>query len=196
MWDSLVEIETLALKLSDALARPWPAAYLTTNTETCSEEFSTNRSTAAGEIRPFASRTGCPTVPARPPTRRLTNPTWMVTRPLRNGGSRVTIRPLRTMAIQNKAHFKVAPDQAIPQRHPKTKTPMPLVANARNFEFSLPQLHAGQAAAYWALQPHRFKVLRCGRRFGKTELAKTWIVQGLLQGCECACTCFLHGHEM
>ena len=63
---------------------------------------------------------------------------------------------------------------------------MPLVANARNFEFSLPQLHAGQAAAYWALQPHRFKVLRCGRRFGKTEFAKTWIVQGLLQGCECA----------
>jgi hypothetical protein len=63
---------------------------------------------------------------------------------------------------------------------------MPLVANARNFEFSLPQLHAGQAAAYWALQPHRLKVLRCGRRFGKTEFAKTWIVQGLLQGCECA----------
>jgi hypothetical protein len=63
---------------------------------------------------------------------------------------------------------------------------MPLVATARNFEFSLPQLHAGQAAAYWALQPHRFKVLRCGRRFGKTEFAKTWIVQGLLQGCECA----------
>jgi hypothetical protein len=39
MWDSLVEIETLALKLSAALARPWPAAYLTTHTETCSKEF-------------------------------------------------------------------------------------------------------------------------------------------------------------
>ena len=63
---------------------------------------------------------------------------------------------------------------------------MPLVTNARNFEFSLPQLHAGQADAYWALQPHRLKVLRCGRRFGKTEFAKTWIVQGLLQGYECA----------
>jgi hypothetical protein len=47
-------------------------------------------------------------------------------------------------------------------------------------------LHAGQAAAYWALKPHRFKALRCGRRFGKTELGKTWIAQGLVQGSECA----------
>jgi hypothetical protein len=47
-------------------------------------------------------------------------------------------------------------------------------------------LHAGQADAYWALQPHRLKVLRCGRRFGKTEFAKIWIIQGLLQGFECA----------
>jgi hypothetical protein len=36
------------------------------------------------------------------------------------------------------------------------------------------------------LQPYRFKALRCGRRFGKTELAKTWIAQGLVQGEECA----------
>jgi len=50
----------------------------------------------------------------------------------------------------------------------------------------LETLHAGQARAYWALQPHRFKLLRCGRRFGKTELAKNWIVQGLVQGWECA----------
>jgi hypothetical protein len=39
---------------------------------------------------------------------------------------------------------------------------------------------------YWALQPHRYKILRCGRRFGKTEFAKIWIGQGLLQGWECA----------
>jgi hypothetical protein len=58
--------------------------------------------------------------------------------------------------------------------------------NAQSLEFSLPQLHAGQAAAYWALLPHRWKVLRCGRRFGKTEFAKAWIIQGLLQGQECA----------
>src|ERR1700733_4673376 len=45
----------------------------------------------------------------------------MVKRPLRNGGSRVMIKLLRTMAIQNKAHFKVAPDQAIPQRLPNAK---------------------------------------------------------------------------
>jgi hypothetical protein len=36
------------------------------------------------------------------------------------------------------------------------------------------------------LQPHRYKILRCGRRFGKTEFAKIWIGQGLLQGGECA----------
>jgi hypothetical protein len=47
-------------------------------------------------------------------------------------------------------------------------------------------MHAGQAAAYWALKPHRFKALRCGRRFGKTEFGKNWIAQGLVQGFECA----------
>jgi hypothetical protein len=31
--------------------------------------------------------------------------------------------------------------------------------------FSLGKMHSGQAAAYWALQPHRFKALRCGRRY-------------------------------
>ena len=51
---------------------------------------------------------------------------------------------------------------------------------------SLGQLHFGQLKAHWALQPHRFKVLRCGRRFGKTEFAKNWIAQGLVQGEECA----------
>jgi hypothetical protein len=36
------------------------------------------------------------------------------------------------------------------------------------------------------LQPYRFKALRCGRRFGKTEFAENWIAQGLVQGEECA----------
>jgi hypothetical protein len=47
-------------------------------------------------------------------------------------------------------------------------------------------LHAGQVAAYWALKPYRFKALRCGRRFGKTEYAKTCIAQALVQGWPCA----------
>jgi hypothetical protein len=51
---------------------------------------------------------------------------------------------------------------------------------------SLGPLHSGQVRAYWALQRHRFKALRCGRRFGKTAFAKTWIAQGLVQGFECA----------
>src|SRR5580704_1525013 len=50
----------------------------------------------------------------------------------------------------------------------------------------LPQLHLGQATAYAALLGQRFKALRCGRRFGKTDLAKTWVMQGLAQGQECA----------
>jgi len=51
---------------------------------------------------------------------------------------------------------------------------------------SVGRLHAGQIAAYRALMPHRFMALRCGRRFGKTELAKSWIKQGILQGEACA----------
>jgi hypothetical protein len=50
----------------------------------------------------------------------------------------------------------------------------------------LGQLHSGQVKAYWALQRYRLKALRCGRRFGKTEFAKNWIAQGLVQGEECA----------
>ena len=55
----------------------------------------------------------------------------------------------------------------------------------RRLEIRLLPLHAGQLAAYTALLPHRFKALRCGRRFGKTDFAKTWIAQGLVQGEEC-----------
>ena len=51
---------------------------------------------------------------------------------------------------------------------------------------SLGKMHPGQIQAYWALKPHRYKILRCGRRFGKTEFAKIWIGQGLIQGWECA----------
>jgi hypothetical protein len=50
----------------------------------------------------------------------------------------------------------------------------------------LPKLHRGQVEAYAALRPYRFKTLRSGRRFGKTELAKVWIGRGLARGQECA----------
>jgi hypothetical protein len=53
-------------------------------------------------------------------------------------------------------------------------------------KLSLGTLHAGQAKAFIALRGHRFKALRCGRRFGKTDFAKTWIKEGLVQGFECA----------
>ena len=48
------------------------------------------------------------------------------------------------------------------------------------------KLHTGQIKAYRALYQRRFMALRCGRRFGKTELAKAWIKQGLVQGEICA----------
>jgi len=51
---------------------------------------------------------------------------------------------------------------------------------------SLRRLHDGQIAALRALQPYRFKALRCGRRFGKTDFAKAWIADGLVRGWECA----------
>ena len=47
-------------------------------------------------------------------------------------------------------------------------------------------MHAGQVAAFRVLRAHRFKVLRCGRRFGKTDFAKIWIADGLARGMECA----------
>src|ERR1700727_1135921 len=63
---------------------------------------------------------------------------------------------------------------------------MSVLSAANGRRISLGQLHSGQLRAHWALQPHRFKALRCGRRFGKTEIAKTWMAQGLVQGEECA----------
>ena len=63
---------------------------------------------------------------------------------------------------------------------------MSVLSRAHGRRISLGRLHLGQLSAHWALQPHRFKALRCGRRFGKTEFAKTWIAQGLVQGEECA----------
>jgi hypothetical protein len=59
-------------------------------------------------------------------------------------------------------------------------------SNSAETQLSLGTLHSGQAIAYWALKKHRFKALRCGRRFGKTDFAKNWISQGLVQGWECA----------
>jgi hypothetical protein len=53
-------------------------------------------------------------------------------------------------------------------------------------ELILQAMHKGQLAAHWALKPYRFKALRCGRRFGKTEYAKTWIAEALIKGWECA----------
>jgi hypothetical protein len=51
---------------------------------------------------------------------------------------------------------------------------------------SVGRMHAGQEVAYRALLGRRFMALRCGRRFGKTDFAKAWISQGLLQGEACA----------
>ena len=44
--------------------------------------------------------------------------------------------------------------------------------------------HSGQLAAHVALKGHRFKAVRCGRRFGKTEFAKHWLLNSALRGLE------------
>jgi hypothetical protein len=46
----------------------------------------------------------------------------------------------------------------------------------------LSPMHTGQIEACQALLTPRRKILRAGRRWGKTELAKNWISQGLIQG--------------
>ena len=109
----------------------------------------------------FWSRTGSPTIPVKPPTRKPPNSRPGATPRLPNGGRR-------------------------PRIDRKSKFAMSVPSTARGRRISLGQLHFGQLMAHWALQPHRFKALRCGRRFGKTEFAKTWIAQGLVQGEECA----------
>jgi hypothetical protein len=43
-------------------------------------------------------------------------------------------------------------------------------------------MHSGQIRASRALLVPRRKILRAGRRWGKTEFAKNWISQGLIQG--------------
>lgn len=52
-------------------------------------------------------------------------------------------------------------------------------------QLKLPTMHRGQATAWHALNGYRFKALRCGRRWGKTDFAKIWIGDGLAQGMEC-----------
>ncbi|HWA91163.1 MAG TPA: hypothetical protein VG889_14085 [Rhizomicrobium sp.] len=59
-------------------------------------------------------------------------------------------------------------------------------STSRPTSLSIGRLHEGQVRAYRALLGHRFMALRCGRRFGKTDLAKAWIKQGLVQGEACA----------
>ena len=53
-------------------------------------------------------------------------------------------------------------------------------------QISIGRLHAGQRQAVAAMRGRRFMALRCGRRFGKTELAKNWILRGALLGETCA----------
>ena len=50
----------------------------------------------------------------------------------------------------------------------------------------LPTFHKDQATAFWKMQPSRFKALRAGRRWGKTDYGKTWILDGLARGYPCA----------
>ena len=105
----------------------------------------------------FWSRTGSPTIPIRPPIRRPPTSLPGATLSLPNGGAR-------------------------PRIDWKGQASMSIPSTALARRISLGRLHSGQLRAHWALQPYRFKALCCGRRFDKTEFAKTWIAHGLVQG--------------
>lgn len=49
------------------------------------------------------------------------------------------------------------------------------------FQVQLPVLHAGQLDALNVINSYRFTAGRCGRRYGKTELGKTWAADGALK---------------
>lgn len=51
---------------------------------------------------------------------------------------------------------------------------------SRTIRIELPQLHPAQASI--AANRSRFRIVVCGRRFGKTELAKTTIIRSALRG--------------
>lgn len=63
---------------------------------------------------------------------------------------------------------------------------MSVIARVPTTSISIGKMHAGQIAAFRALQGHRLKALRCGRRFGKTDFGRIWIADGLARGLECA----------
>ena len=47
-------------------------------------------------------------------------------------------------------------------------------------QITLPTLHAGQQAAFWL--PGRNKVIRCGRRWGKSVFGGVWVADGAAKG--------------
>lgn len=63
---------------------------------------------------------------------------------------------------------------------------MSRVSAFKPYEIRLPEFHLGQRQAYKALASPRLKVLRCGRRWGKTVFAITCIADRLLDGEICA----------
>lgn len=54
--------------------------------------------------------------------------------------------------------------------------------SVEEYDIDLPTLHPGQVRAYDVVEEHRFVVGRCGRRFGKTDLAKTIVGDSVAKG--------------
>ena len=50
-------------------------------------------------------------------------------------------------------------------------------------KITLPTLHKGQQEAFWL--PGRNKVIRCGRRWGKSVMAGVWVADGAAKGMRC-----------
>jgi hypothetical protein len=114
---------------------------------------------------------GCQTIPDKRPTKKL----GISRQPAKQTPPTGGVNRRKTQKASHRSRSLDSGSEEVPTR---SRFAVP--------ELSLRPLHAGQARAYWALQRHRFKALRCGRRFGKTDFAKVWISQGLVQGFECA----------
>src|ERR1700675_2631178 len=105
----------------------------------------------------------------------------------RRRNSSAELAPTRSSGGRTPGGKRMASDANNPLTHSTlTFTRMTKHSNAAEGGLSLGRLHLGQVTAFWALREHRFKALRCGRRFGKTEFARVWISDGLARGYECA----------
>lgn len=80
------------------------------------------------------------------------------------------------------------PDELVPREGGLGPTPPGQIVVPKGIEITLPTLHADQAKAWWKfyLSGKRRFILRCGRRYGKTDFGKLWLMDAAIRGFNCA----------